>query len=186
MVVTFKQVDPLFAIDLSDPAKPRVLSALKIPGFSTYLHPWGDGDLLGLGHSANAKGQQTGLKLSMFDVTDPLAVSESASLPIRGDDSEALAEHKAVLVDTGSGLIGFPITSWSAEKLKLSYAVYRYSPGSGFALAKKITLSSSAEPQTAGVRGLLIGDHLYLATADSVTSYRSDSFQAVAKVSLGR
>lgn len=185
-VVTFKQVDPLFAIDLSKPSKPKVLSALKIPGFSTYLHPWSDGELLGLGRSANSKGQQTGLKLAMFDVTDPLAVRESASLPIRGDDSEALTEHKAVLVDTGSGLIGFPISSWTSEKLKLSYAVYRYSPGSGFTLAKKIPLNSSAESQADAVRGLLIGGHLYLANARSVTSYRSDSFQAVAKVTLGR
>ncbi|MBA3021023.1 beta-propeller domain-containing protein [Propionicimonas sp.] len=185
-VVTFKQVDPLFAIDLSDPAKPKVLSALKIPGFSTYLHPWSDGDLLGLGRSANNKGQQSGLKLAMFDVTDPLAVRESASLPVRGDDSEALTEHKAVLVDTGTGLIGFPISSWSSEELKLSYAVYRYSPGTGFTLAKKITLSSSAQSQADAVRGLLIGGHLYLASAGSVTSYRSDSFQAVVKVTLGR
>lgn len=70
-VVTFRQVDPLYVIDLSDPARPRKTGELKIPGYSAYLHPVGDGLLLGVGASATNEGRRTGLQLSMFDVSDP-------------------------------------------------------------------------------------------------------------------
>ncbi len=69
-VVTFRQVDPLYTVDLSDPATPTVLGELKIPGFSTYLHPVGEGRLLGIGQDADETGFQTGAQISSFDVAD--------------------------------------------------------------------------------------------------------------------
>lgn len=72
-VVTFLQIDPLLALDLSNPTEPKVMSALKIPGFSTYLRPWAEGRLLGLGVDASENGQLLGMKLSMFDTSDPPA-----------------------------------------------------------------------------------------------------------------
>lgn len=63
--VTFKQVDPLFAVDLCDPPNPRILSELKIPGFSQYMHPFGDGLLFGIGMSADERtGRIEGIKIS--------------------------------------------------------------------------------------------------------------------------
>jgi hypothetical protein len=79
-VVTFRQVDPLFAIDVSDPTAPRVLGELKIPGFSEYLHPLGNGLLLGVGVDADDQGASTGAKVSLFDVSDPAAPVETAVL----------------------------------------------------------------------------------------------------------
>ncbi len=70
-VVTFRQIDPLYAIDLADPANPRVLGELKIPGFSAYLHPLPDGMLLGVGQGGTEEGQLTGSQVSVFDVNDP-------------------------------------------------------------------------------------------------------------------
>ena len=76
-VVTFRQTDPLFAIDVSDPSSPKVLGELKIPGFSEYLHPVGDGLLLGVGRDVDPVSQiDKGLKLSLFDVSDPKAPVE--------------------------------------------------------------------------------------------------------------
>ena len=76
-VVTFRRTDPLYAIDLSDPTAPTVLGELKIPGFSEYLHPLGDGRLLGVGRDADpATGMDRGFKVSLFDVTDPTAPRE--------------------------------------------------------------------------------------------------------------
>ena len=76
-VVTFRQIDPLYAIDLSEPRTRRVLGELKIPGFSEYLHPLGDGLLLGVGREVDpATGIDQGLKISLFDVADPLAMVE--------------------------------------------------------------------------------------------------------------
>ena len=69
--VTFRQVDPLFSVDLSDPENPKILGELKIPGFSDYLHPYGDGLLLGIGMDVDESGTTTeGAKLSMFDISD--------------------------------------------------------------------------------------------------------------------
>lgn len=69
-VVTFKQIDPLHVIDFSDPARPRQLGELKIPGYSAYLHPVGEGRLLGVGRDADTQGRPLGVSLSLFDVSD--------------------------------------------------------------------------------------------------------------------
>ena len=77
-VVTFRQIDPFYTIDLSDPAEPAVVGELKIPGFSSYLHPIGDGLVLGVGSDADEDGRVTGAKVSLFDVSnlaDPREVS---------------------------------------------------------------------------------------------------------------
>jgi hypothetical protein len=70
-VVTFRQTDPLYLVDLSRPAQPRVRGELKIPGYSAYLHPIGGGRLLGVGQDADAEGRVKGVQLSVFDVSDP-------------------------------------------------------------------------------------------------------------------
>lgn len=70
-VVTFRQTDPLYVVDLSDPTKPRVAGELQLLGYSAYLHPIGDNLLLGIGQDANAQGRTTGVQASVFDVSDP-------------------------------------------------------------------------------------------------------------------
>jgi Beta propeller domain len=69
-VVTFRQTDPLYTLDLGDPRRPRVVGELKVPGYSAYLHPIGDGLLLGVGQDATEEGRRTGVQLSLFDVSD--------------------------------------------------------------------------------------------------------------------
>ena len=70
--VTYRQTDPLFSVDLSDAAEPKIIGALKIPGFSEYLHPFGEGKLLGIGMDVDETGTVTnGVKVSMFDISDP-------------------------------------------------------------------------------------------------------------------
>jgi uncharacterized secreted protein with C-terminal beta-propeller domain len=77
VMVTFRQTDPFYAVDLSDPAEPRLLGELKIPGFSSYLHPLGDGQMIGLGSAADAAtGVVIGAKLSLFDISDLTAPRE--------------------------------------------------------------------------------------------------------------
>lgn len=77
-VVTFRQTDPFYVIDLSDPTAPRKLGELKVPGFSAYLHPVGEDRVLGVGSDADAEGRITGAKVSLYDVADPLAPKELA------------------------------------------------------------------------------------------------------------
>jgi uncharacterized secreted protein with C-terminal beta-propeller domain len=103
-LVTFRTVDPLFAIDLSDPYNPRVLGFLKIPGFSEYLHPLSDYKLLGIG----LEGQH--LKVSLFDVTDPTNMSEVAKLKLlRFSHSEVFRNHRAFMIDQRYRYFTFPL-----------------------------------------------------------------------------
>ena len=181
-VVTFRQMDPLFAVDLTDGTKPRVLSALKIPGFSTYLHPWSEAELLGLGRNATTKGEDLGLKLSMFNTADPVNVTESSVLKVSGDDAEALYDHRAVLVDVADGLIGFAVSDWSSKNVTVSYQVFRYEQGKGFTRAARLSLVRESQGQP--TRGLVIGDYLYVVSERSVSAYTTGTFARVARLAV--
>ena len=80
VVVTFRKTDPLHTVDLSDPTRPRVAGELRVPGYSSYLHPVGGGLLVGVGHDATAAGADRGAQVATFDVTDPAAVRRTAAL----------------------------------------------------------------------------------------------------------
>ncbi|MEI2697017.1 MAG: beta-propeller domain-containing protein [Microthrixaceae bacterium] len=99
-LVTFRQVDPLYAVDLSDPRAPRLLGELKIPGFSEYLHPVGDGLLLGVGRQVDpSSGMDQGLKISLFDMADPTRPAELDQIVLPGASSEVSNDHRAFLWD---------------------------------------------------------------------------------------
>ena len=114
-VVTFRQVDPLYALDLSDPSNPEVLGQLKIPGFSSYLHPVGDDLLLGVGQDASLEGRVEGLQVSLFDVSDPTNPVRVAQLrPLEGDGGEpnysgswVENDHRAFVFYDGLALIPY-------------------------------------------------------------------------------
>src|SRR3954452_16361607 len=108
-VVTFRQTDPLYVIDLSDPTTPVVTGQLKIPGYSAYLHPVGDGLLLGVGQDASEEGRVQGTQLSLFDVHDPANPQRLATLPI-GGSSEAEWDHHAFLYWPEDGTIVLPVS----------------------------------------------------------------------------
>jgi uncharacterized secreted protein with C-terminal beta-propeller domain len=120
-MVTFKNVDPLFVIDLKDPVNPTILGKLKIPGWSDYLHPYDENHLIGFGREVDPKGEDAefltseflmGMKLSIFDVTDVANPKETHKEVIgaRGTTSELLYNHKALLFDKEKNLLAFPIT----------------------------------------------------------------------------
>jgi hypothetical protein len=97
-VVTFRQTDPLYTVDLSDPTKPRLRGELKIPGFSSYLHPIDDGRLLGVGQDATDTGRPTGAQVSSFDVRDLDRPSEVQRIGYgTGSSTEAQHDHHAFL-----------------------------------------------------------------------------------------
>jgi len=113
-VVTFRQIDPLYVIDLSDPANPVEAGELKIPGYSAYLHPVGDGLLLGVGQDATDEGRTTGTQLSLFDVSDPANPQRISTLAI-GGYSEVEWDHKAFLFWPADGTIVLPVSpGWNA------------------------------------------------------------------------
>jgi uncharacterized secreted protein with C-terminal beta-propeller domain len=105
-LVTFRQVDPFFVLDLSNPANPKVAGQLKIPGYSSYLHPYDENYVIGLGKENNT------VKLSLFDVTNVYAPTEIAKYIVQGDytDSQALYDPKAFLFDKQKELLVIPIS----------------------------------------------------------------------------
>ena len=107
--MTFRQTDPLYVIDLSDPANPVLDGELKIPGYSAYLHPVGDGLLLGVGQDATDDGRTLGTQLSLFDVSDPTNPQQIDTLPI-GGSSEVEWDHKAFLYWPEDGTIVLPVS----------------------------------------------------------------------------
>jgi hypothetical protein len=110
-VVTFRQTDPLFAIDITDPGAPRMLSGLKIPGFSTYMHPLASGRLLGVGFDAFTTGQVQGVQVSLFDTSDPTLMNrlDAKTYGSRGSTSDVTYDHHAFFFDSASGLVGLPL-----------------------------------------------------------------------------
>jgi inhibitor of cysteine peptidase len=115
-LVTFKKVDPLFVIDLSNPSAPTVLGKLKIPGYSNYLHPYDETHVIGIGKETVEAEEgdfawYQGLKISLFDVSDVANPVEVAKIEVgdRGTDSPALQDHKAFLFSREKGIIVLPI-----------------------------------------------------------------------------
>ena len=127
--VTYRETDPLFSVDLSDPANPKIIGELKIPGFSEYLHPYGDGLLLGIGMEDDGNDEKDRrVKLSMFDISDPSNVKEIDKIVLKDSYySTAFEDYKSVLADAEKNLIGF-FTYGERE----TYHIYGYDRVHGF------------------------------------------------------
>ena len=164
--VTFRQTDPLFCADLSNPKDPQILSELKLTGFSAYLHPYGDHLLLGVGYEADEEtGNQTGVKLSMFDISDPLQIKEVDKYVIK--DAYYLPadyDYKAILADGEKNLIGFTCDE--------EYMVFSYDEEKGFQNLLTYTMSDWAYwDGDARCRGVYAGDRFYIVTQEEVLCF---------------
>lgn len=120
-LVTFKQIDPFFVIDISKPELPKILGYLKIPGYSDYLHPYDKNHIIGFGKAVSVTGENitdAGMKIAMFDVTDfsnPKQIS-SVTIGSMGTNSELLYNHKALMYNREKNYFGFPITIAEAKR----------------------------------------------------------------------
>ena len=170
--VTFRQTDPLFTVDLTDPENPKILNELKVSGFSEYLHVYTDGRLLGIGMEADEEtGRQEGMKLSMFDISDPTNVTEISKLPLEEYYySEALYNHRAVMISTAKNLFGFAVEGSDTGEYWRHYLIFTYE-NEQFVQKMKID-TKDAEGRYDSVRGTFIGDVFYLLCGNgSVESY---------------
>ncbi len=179
--VTFRQTDPLFSVDLSDPENPQVLGELKIPGFSEYMYPYGDGKLLGFGMDADENtGRTTYLKLSMFNITDPANVTEDDKTLIDGYAySPALSDHKAMLVSSDKNLIGFAAID-NYDNIK--YLIYKYT-GDGFERVATLSIKDGYNYYAmTDVRGLFIDDAFYVVSESVLQIYDVNTFLQVSNI----
>lgn len=174
--VTFRQIDPLFSVDLSDPENPEIIGQLKIPGFSEYLHLYGEGLLLGIGMDVDEEGITTeGVKISMFDISDPANVQEIEKHTIKGAYStDAAYNYKAVFIEPEKNLIGF-----IAYGDTVNYYIFSYEKGQFVCRLERIMTGWSSS-----VRALYAGEKLYLIAGNTVESYNIETFDKIDDIVL--
>ena len=184
-VVTFRQVDPLFVLDLSDPENPKVTGELKVPGFSNYLHPISQDILLGIGQDVDEEtGIQQGIKLSLFDVSDSGKPREIKNLTLgdTGSYAEVLHNHKALMLKPEEELIAFDATlnTYSGKLAREAF--------NGLVVVKASKagdLQLVAEISNEGIYGqnvkrpVYIGDILYYVMDDQIRAFHMDDFEEI-------
>jgi uncharacterized secreted protein with C-terminal beta-propeller domain len=199
-VVTFRQVDPLFAIDLSDPAHPVVLGELKIPGFSNYMHPLGEGHLLTIGREATEDGRVQGLALQIFDVRDPTAptLAHKHVFTDRWGYSVANWDHKAFTYFGARQLLAFPYVAHGEDwrSFRSSLEVFHVDAEDGFREVGSIDHTSLLEGECAegnhhcydhGMRirrGVFIEDYVYSISYGGIRVDDTRDMSAVTAVEL--
>ncbi len=164
-VVTFKQTDPLYSVDLSDPAKPRVTGELKITGYSAHLQPAGEGRLLGIGQEADRNGVTQGTQVSLFDVSDPERPRRLAQHHMPGAQSEAEWDPHALLWWPATGTLVMPILSYGDAATGPANAAVALRVTDGD-IAKAGVLAQPRSPSQRGWapgirRSLVIGETLW-------------------------
>ncbi|PIW36934.1 MAG: hypothetical protein COW24_03175 [Candidatus Kerfeldbacteria bacterium CG15_BIG_FIL_POST_REV_8_21_14_020_45_12] len=162
-IVTYRETDPFFVFDLSNPELPKVVGELKIPGYSSYLHPVDDVSVLGVGK--NEKGK---IKLSWFDVTDPTTPVESSKAVIEEDWSGVLSTHHAFLLDSVHSVFFIPAGD--------NGYVYSYAGG----LLKQVQEVIDIKAR----RAVYINDYLYIIGSNSVVVLDESTWKIVATLNL--
>ena len=181
-VVTFRNTDPLFAIDLSDPKNPTILGAVKLPGFSEYLHPLSDSLLLGVGYNGDDQSANfSTVKLSLFDISDPTAPKEVDTHIVKDASTDVNFDPKAFVFDSERGVFGLPMSysiidsdgNWRGTR-----NVYKtFAVENGKFTDKKAYLpdSSVSYYRDTFFRGTYIGDKVYTLTSFAVQEFDMDS-----------
>ena len=167
--VTYEQTDPLFSVDFSDPENPKILGSLKIPGFSEYLHFYSDDLLLGIGMDTDENGITNGVKVSMFDVSDPSDVKEISTYTLdQYYYSDVFYDYRAALVDSEKNLIGFPL-SGSADQ----YVILSYDKDQGFQVQMQEEINGNSY---LGTRGVYANEKFYVINGNAIEAYRMGDY----------
>lgn len=176
--VTFRETDPLFSVDLSDPENPRIIGKLKIPGFSEYLHVYKEGLLLGIGMDVDEETQVTdGVKISMFDISDPSNVTEVNKYVIKNSyHSDVFYDYKAVLINSDKDIIGFSVMG--SQEI---YHIFGFNEKAGFTNKMEQEVNGTSYATT---RGVYINDTLYVVKGNIVESYSLNDYKKIADIIL--
>ena len=167
--VTYEQTDPLFSVDFSDPENPKILGKLKIPGFSEYLHFYSDNLLLGIGMDTDENGITNGVKISMFDISDPSDVKEVSKYTLdQYYYSDVFSDYRAALVDPEKNLICFPL-SGSANQ----YVILSYDKDQGFQVQMQEEVNGNSY---LGTRGVYANEKFYVINGNAIEAYRMGDY----------
>ena len=221
-MVTFRKVDPLFVIDMSVPEEPKILGKLKIPGYSDYLHPYDENHIIGFGKDAAVVSDEEGswgwadesgtaayyqgMKIALFDVTDPENPIEMWKEEIgdRGTESPLLNNHKALLFSKEKNLLAFPISvatideknswAWSyGDTTFVGAYVYELTLENGFVLKAKLTDLTEDDWKKNGYyyygdksidRLIYIDNNLYTISDSGYSSYSLEDFSKIGSLKI--
>ncbi len=181
-VVTFRQTDPLYLLDLS--GRPKVLGELKVPGFSTYLHPLGNGLLLGLGQDADEQGRVTGIQVSVFDVSDLSRPAQVDRLHLGEGWSPALDDSRAFTYDPAHRLVAFGFSTYdlaSAHGQATSALGLSVDEAGGLRAVGRMDLA----PDSWSPRVLVDGDRVYAVSETGVVAGDADTMRRTGSVDFG-
>ncbi len=205
-VVTFENIDPLFVLDLSNPFTAKVVGELKVPGFSTYIHPISKNTLFGIAEDveviqytdSNGKVfnslKRKGVKVSLFDVSDPTSPKEVRSINVIGPNgySEGQYNHKAIIYDAENNLLYLPYSDYPMTSCEVKEGTCQYLFTSGIKvmkitekelqLLKTIEFSVDTQGSNYVSRSLFIGNSLYLITNQGLWVYNRTTFEEVQRI----
>jgi inhibitor of cysteine peptidase len=208
--VTFRQIDPFFVVDASDPENPEVLGELKIPGYSSYLHPYDENHVIGFGFEGDDEGMIKGFKMALYNVENPSKPVEKFKTTLLYEEmgythSEVTYNHKALLFSKEKNIIAFPLMTSGYEQqiveedgqavikqvyaYRQNYRVYGLDLEHGFEL--KANISHFIEGKTEDLmylneisRGLYINDSLYTLSPSKMMIHDLDTFELQKIVAL--
>ena len=180
-VVTFRQTDPLYVLDLADPAAPKVLGELKIPGYSGYLHPVGKNLLLGVGQSGGTAGAGPGVQFSLFDISNAAAPRRIAVQTYGAGEAAAEFDPKAFLYWQPRKLVIAPIYLYGEDKAAFNGVVLLRATGKGLDERGKVSV---AEKDGMANRSLVIGDAVYLLSDQAIQSADLDTLRPIDRLGL--
>lgn len=188
-IVTFKQVDPLFVIDLSNPINPSVVGELKIPGYSSYLHPYDENHIIGIGYNTTETSYGStvndGIKLSMFDVSNPTNPIEMFNTVI-GDkhtNTSATYDHKAVMFSKEKNIIAIPIVQYN-RKYESKAVIYNIDFENGFNQLGEIEEESDNITYRRIERIIYVGSNYYTFSNKWVNVSDMKTFETIKNIEL--
>ena len=186
-IVTFKEIDPLWIVDLSDPTNPVVKGELEIPGYSSYLHPWDENHIIGIGYSVkdNGRGGVTNdkLKISMFDISDISNPKEvfNSNYGNRYVYADIIYDHKELFINKEKNLIGFPVNWYNGSVNKTGLLLYRVDlENNKFEEISNMVGTGYGFVQ----RAIYIDDYIYNLFDKKIEQYNIDTFELVKTVDL--
>ncbi|MCL2859482.1 MAG: beta-propeller domain-containing protein [Oscillospiraceae bacterium] len=193
-IVTYKQTDPLFVIDLANPTAPKVLGELKIPGFSQYLQPYDETHLIGFGQDTKQTnygyGEVTvtnGIKISLFDVSDVANPKEVSSVKLGAYTYSDLSyNYKALLFSKEKDIFAFSITDYSNSQPSNAFMVYSVDLEKGLILKGKVVHSSGKQYDSNKEiqRGLYIGDTLFTLSPALVKATDLNTMKEISELTI--
>lgn len=193
-IVTFEQIDPLFVIDLSNPHNPEVKGELKIPGYSSYLHPYDETHIIGIGYNTKSNGYggvtNDNMKMSMFDISDVQNPKELFSIDIgKGNTySEITSNHKALFYSKDKNLIGFPVEYSDNNSYKYTYTnkfeIFKIDLEKGFEKYGSLKEKDDDNYYNNIERAIYIEQTLYVLSTEQITTYNLETLEKEQELEL--